>query len=474
MAQEKQAIKDLEARFEAKYGSKPDFCVQAPGRVNLIGEHIDYSGYGVMPMALELNVMMAAQLPKDSSGSESMLHLANTEPNFPCRRCPSSPSSPLGYDGGDEGAHDWSGYFQCGYKGVMDLAAARGVETGNGLPGLKVMVHGTIPPGGGLSSSSAMVVASALVTITAMGLTVSPNDMASLCIESERYIGVMSGGMDQAASCCSEAGKALHVEFEPKLHTEAVALPTEALFVVCNSHTKAEKAVSALHHYNLRVLECKLAARLLGKLLGVEDWHTLPNLSRLHQAMQGASLEDMAEHCKGKLDKGGYTISQLTEALGDHPSNLSLFGQGEELDERANKVLQANERFYLQERAIHVFEEAQRVLSFKGICLDKNLSKGNRLSSLGSLMEGSHASCRDMFDCSCPELERLVEAAKSAGAFGSRLTGAGWGGCTVSLVKRGEEAAFVKAVKSKFYGERFREGDILVSQPAPGAGAWQC
>lgn len=105
-------------------------------------------------------------------------------------------------------------------------------------------------------------------------------------------------------------------------------------------------------------------------------------------------------------------------------------------------------KFFLSffSRAYHVFGEAQRVYQFRDIC-----EKGeyqNQLEDLGKLMNESHFSCRDLYNCSSPELEVLTELCRKSGAFGSRLTGAGWGGCCISLVPFEKVGPFLKAIEA--------------------------
>ncbi|KAJ3049322.1 N-acetylgalactosamine kinase, partial [Rhizophlyctis rosea] len=128
--------------------------------------------------------------------------------------------------------------------------------------------------------------------------------------------------------------------------------------------------------------------------------------------------------------------------------------------------------FQLYRRARHVVGEAGRVWSFRDVCqLKKGVYKGNLLRDLGDLMNASQASCRDLYDCSCPELDELTTICRSAGAHGSRLTGAGWGGCTVSLVPSHAVTQFITTVKEKYYnknwpgrwdaeGKAVKEGDV--------------
>ncbi|VDQ00210.1 unnamed protein product, partial [Trichobilharzia regenti] len=125
------------------------------------------------------------------------------------------------------------------------------------------------------------------------------------------------------------------------------------------------------------------------------------------------------------------------------------------------------DEFRLRDRAEHVYSEAERVYKFYNLC---------KKTMMSDLMNDSQLSCAKLYQCSCPELDKLIDICRlvSAGAFGSRLTGAGWGGCTVSLVKKSEADKFIAEVRSKFYSETDESiGDnnpIFVSQPGRPAG----
>lgn len=103
---------------------------------------------------------------------------------------------------------------------------------------------------------------------------------------------------------------------------------------------------------------------------------------------------------------------------------------------------------------MHVFSEAQRVYKFRDAC--KLESAALIFEELGNLMNQSHESCRDLYDCSCEELDQLVQICRKSGAFGSRLTGAGWGGCVVSLIPKDNLESFLKSVKEKYYDKNER------------------
>lgn len=155
-------LEQLLSKYESRFGGSggPQFVVRVPGRVNLIGEHIDYCGYSVFPMALRQDILMA--VGSNESGSEGgtkapRLQLANTQPTSYNEAIIESAS-----DVDFPKSIKWFHYFLCGYKGVLDKYCSE-----EECPPFNVMVDGSIPPGSGLSSSSAMVVASALSTLVA-------------------------------------------------------------------------------------------------------------------------------------------------------------------------------------------------------------------------------------------------------------------------------------------------------------------
>lgn len=129
----------------------------------------------------------------------------------------------------------------------------------------------------------------------------------------------------------------------------------------------------------------------------------------------------------------------------------------------------ARERgFKLRDRALHVYREASRVERFRDIC---NGDDDECIERIGNLMNESHESCSSLYECSCPELDELVGICRAAGAIGSRLTGAGWGGCTVSLIRPDDEDRFLKEVAAAFYAPRGVEGSDFMFSSTPSSGA---
>ena len=191
----------LLARFKEHYGAPADFVARSPGRLNIIGEHIDYSLYSVLPMAITadaiLAVAAAAPGTDDGGAKHFKVEVANVDgARFPARTF----DVPLDGDVDiDASVHEWTNYFKSGLRGALQLLRRRrGGEKGQEpfVPrSLRVLMHGTVPAGGGLSSSAAFVTASALAVLVANGVRdVDKKELTELAIVSERAVGVNSGG----------------------------------------------------------------------------------------------------------------------------------------------------------------------------------------------------------------------------------------------------------------------------------------
>ncbi|KAI8074688.1 galactokinase [Gongronella butleri] len=449
----------LIAQFKTLYGRAPEFIARSPGRVNLIGEHVDYSGFGVLPMAIERDVLQAVATTDDTK-----VQLANTNgEKYPART--------FDYEGKekvvaiDASSLEWSNYFKCGYKGMLESAQVT-------PKGMQVLVDGTVPAGSGLSSSAAFVCSSALAVVTASDLGLSKQELTEIAIVAERNVGVNAGGMDQAASVFSHKNYALHVEFVPKLATEPVQLPRDARFVIAHTLVTADKFTSGPRHYNLRVVETKVGARIVGRaLFGAESTldtykevmdRYFKDKSDVPVEQQMAQLLELAEKHLSHHDNG-YTKEQMAEAAGLSVDDL--------VAQYMTRFPVVTDVFHLYKRAHHVLTESRRVLQFMQACQEPNA-----LEKLGNLMNESQVSCDTMFDCSCPELNEICAIARANGALGARLTGAGWGGASVFLTTEDKVPGLIDAVKNKYYHVKFPElseeklnDAIFPTEPCSGA-----
>ncbi|XP_029289333.1 N-acetylgalactosamine kinase [Cottoperca gobio] len=435
-------LQNLKNTFETKYGESPLFYACAPGRVNLIGEHIDYCGYSVLPMAIEPSILAAVSV--NNSGT---IKLANANPLYKDFTVSCSEDISI-----DRENPKWHYYFLCGVKGIQEKF---GIAH---LAGMSCVVDGTIPPSSGLSSSSALVCCAGLVTMEANQKSLSKVALAEICAKSERYIGTEGGGMDQSISFLAERGTAKLIEFQPLRATD-VKLPDGAVFVISNCCVEMNKAASS--HFNIRVVECRIATKVLAQARGLDSSRFL-KLVQVQTELK-ASLEEMLTLVDEVLHPEPYSREEICKVLNVTSEQFST------------ELLSANTRhvthFKLYQRAKHVYGEAARVLRFKSVC-DSEPAESVRV--LGDLMNQSHASCRDLYECSCPELDQLVDICLKSGAVGSRLTGAGWGGCAVSMVPDEKVESFLQAVSEAYFlpdprRAAMEKQSLFVSKPGGGA-----
>ncbi|MEE8571861.1 MAG: galactokinase [Gemmatimonadota bacterium] len=387
--------------FRERYSSEPTHLARAPGRVNLIGEHIDYAGLPVLPMAIQREVRIAFR-PRD----DRIVLAATTDPAFaPCHFELGPDIIP--YDDGD-----WGNYLKAAVQGMVREFH---IELG-----FDAVIDSTVPVAAGLSSSSALVIATALALAGSNGLEPDPIELAELMAAAEQYVGTRGGGMDQAISSGASAGCAARVEFDP-LRIEPVPVPPDWRFVVAHSLVQAHKSGGAREGYNRRRAETEEA---LAQVVG--------HLELL--ASEVRSYRDLLERLRG------------SEALA--AGEVCLEG---DLLKRFRHVVTENERVVRAEVAM----------------------RSDSRDGFGMLMNGSHASLVDDYEVSIPELDELVGIARDAGAVGARLTGAGMGGCIVALCSDDTVDEVLKAIRDRFYVARDRLDDLddhlFVAEPAPGA-----
>ena len=446
--------------FQAKYDSKPAYLTRAPGRVNIIGEHVDYSGYGVLPMAIEQDIVIACG-PNPTS---RQLRFSNIDSDlYPDHTCPMAAEGEGGLQIDKKGVA-WYSYLLCGIKGVLE-------EMGIREPvGVDILVDGSIPPASGLSSSSALVCCAALTALCANGRAddlPAKRVLAEMCARSERFVGTQGGGMDQAISFLGQEGKAMMIQFDPVRPSE-VRLPRGYSFVVSNTLVESKKAMDSF--FNTRVAECHLAARVIAKEKGLEDWRRVTRLKALQDAL-GLDLSEMPGIVTDTLHPEAYSREEACQLLGLTDEEFA----SECLTEKSRGVTS----FKLHDRARHVYEEAWRVHQFYSTANSGDDDSNDKTAvKLGVLMDQSHASCSHLYQCSCSELDRLVALGKEeGGALGARLTGAGWGGCVVSLVREEEVPAYLEKLREGYYAKEERllaRVDASLFATRPGAGAAVC
>ncbi len=428
---------------------RPIWAARAPGRVNLIGEHTDYSGLPVLPAAIDRStIVVAARL----SGPE--IELQNADPTYQ-RRSFAIARSIAPFETGD-----WGNYVKAALQGVIDHFAARGTDVAR-LRGAAMWVDGRVPPAAGLSSSAALTVASAMAFMAANGLVRPPLEAARMVARSEWYVGAMAGGMDQAASILGRRDHALFIEFDP-LRVRPVRMPADAALVVADSREVADKSGKVRAEYNRRVVECALAARILARALKLDGVRIIGDVVRRLAAWEPDELaETLASSAPPQLNG----LDDAARVLGTDARALAaeLLGNG------PNRIVLDPQRpLEILRRARHVLTETRRVERAVAAL------EAGHLEELGELMNASHRSLADDFEVSTPRLDRMVECARRGGALGARLTGAGFGGSIIALCRSSSADRAIAELDRSYYSalnldSSQREASRAVLHAGPGA-----
>ncbi|ORX33774.1 ribosomal protein S5 domain 2-type protein [Kockovaella imperatae] len=496
---EGQRWNDLSKSFKTAYGDEPAFIIRAPGRVNILGEHIDYSLFPVLPAAIEQDILMAL---RPRSGTKRV-RLANVllkfkATSFEMTHQPSERGWHVDFVSPKDGG-GWDNYLKVALQEGLEEFFKSGVDRNGKEPiGMDLLVSGTVPPGSGLSSSAAFVVASSIVFLVANGLTegVSKGDVVGMAMASEHRMGLRTGGMDQAASALCVSNAIIHLSFYPSLKPVPLPLPSSLAVCIINSVATHALTTGAPEQYNLRVVECIIATRLLCHAWGLDQTPRLKGkvgdegriwlreALDLWEGGKGLSEVELYEKALGEVDRvlgNGYKGTQgwtREDMLAASGMEEAAFRETflEFLEIRATY-------FHLHRRLKHALEESLRVSKFSALCRSIEPSSSTSesdpiLKQLGDLITQSHASCKDVYECTCDETDQLQQLCLAQGALGARQTGGGWGGAVIALLPVSQVEGFLKRIKGSYeaYKSLTEEGveqAAFATLPGSGAGIYQ-
>jgi N-acetylgalactosamine kinase len=235
----------------------------------------------------------------------------------------------------------WHNYFLCGVKGILDYLHKMNEIPGKGF---SVAVSGNIPPASGLSSSSALVCSAALTCAYLFNLPLNKQLLATISAQSERYIGTQGGGMDQAIAFLAKRGYAQYIEFNP-VRATPIKLPDDCVFVIANCLSEANKAATS--DFNQRVVECKIATKLLAKMTE-RPWQDVEKMAQLQSEILDVELEEFEQLIKKHLTKDIYTKEDLME--------IFHLTQHEFEDRMLTPNTKHAKEFKLRQRALHVIQ----------------------------------------------------------------------------------------------------------------------
>jgi len=383
---------ELRQSFEAAFGRPPAVLVRAPGRVNLLGEHVDYNDGFVLPAAIDREVRIAAFPSPDGVVS---LHALDLKQSVDFRLADVAQKVDLS----GKPLPGWAMYP----AGVAWALAEAGLATG----GMQAVYTSDVPMGSGLSSSAAVEVGFATTWQALNEWQKTPMELALLGQRAENaYVGVSCGIMDQFASACGVAGHALFFDTR-SLEWEPAPIPPGIAIVIADSGVRRSLTHSG---YNDRRAACEQAVR---------------ELQRFRPTIR--SLRDVT-----------------TPEFAAYAPYLSEIPR---------------------KRAEHVVKEIGRVQSALSA-----LQRSDK-QALGALLYAGHNSLRNLYEVSTPELDTLVELTRGLpGCIGARLTGAGFGGCTINLVESEQAQAFIDGLKDGYAQATGRTAQVYLCYASQGAG----
>ena len=357
----------------------------APARVNLIGEHTDYTGGFVMPMAIDFRTMAVVSAREDG---RAVFYSANynEEIGFEIASLDRTPGG------------SWSDYP----AGVLWSLGKEGIA----VPGFSMSLAGDVPLGAGLSSSASVEVATAMALLGHARKELPLEKVATVCRRAENeYVGAKSGIMDQFAVVGCVANRAMLLDCR-SLEYELLPLPDQVRVVICNSMVKHAVATG---EYGDRSTEVEAGQAVLRR--------ERPGVKLLRDA----TVEDL-EACRDLMSVASF------------------------------------------KRCRHIITENARVMKAREALFAGDMER------FGALMVEAHLSVRDDFAASCEEVDVLVSIAmQQRECFGARITGGGFGGCSVNVVRAQAAEQFVVTLRREYAAKTGIEADCFVCTPADGA-----
>lgn len=404
-------VEQLIQTFQQQYGETPTLIVRAPGRINLIGEHTDYNGGHVLPLAINRTMLIAATPATKAENSDKQIKVYSLDYER------SGSFNPEKIERFTDNNQKWLNYLQ----GTIWALVQRNLLQAQAVPAVNLAITGNVPQGAGLSSSAALETATALLSLLLAGQTeIDRVAMALACQYAEnKFLGANTGIMDQFISALGQVDSALLINTRT-LEYRAIPLGFERLGLKVVAVDSAVPHSHASGGYNQRRAEAEEALRLLIPLLNLPPDAQLGDIT----PAQFATVED--------------------------------------------KLPEVNRK-----RARHAVTENARVLQAVQL-LENGFQNNGDLARFGELINQSHFSLRDDYEVSVPQVDLLVDLAqKLDGVIGARITGGGFGGCTVNIVEEKALPAFEEKVFKAYRNETNLDAKMYVCQAVAGASRLQ-
>lgn len=453
--QQKQRYLELLRQFKDKYGDRKVTITRAPGRVNLMGRHVDHRGGGINVMATDCDQVFVAARREDDT-----VRIANVDPNYPDRSFSISETLSLGDTSSwlqylnsekvkaalKESAGDWVNY-------VKSAVLRAQLSVDHPLCGMDMMASGNIPVAAGLSSSSALVVA-VMEAVEALGcLNLPEREFVDLCGEGEWFVGSRGGAGDHAAMKCAQKNTIVHLDFKPFKVGTRLGFSDEYAILVANSMLQAKKSEGSRDVFNEKVASYEFAFMLLQRAYPQCELKEFRDLAHIRPY---SKVYEMLRSLPETITRGGIKAllpahqQRLEEIFATHKEPLvyelravALFGISEcARAEKFTQILQEGDYYEIGEIMKRSHDgDRLGVPAITDTLLDELIRNNTPFELQGGA-----------YRCSTVEIDGLCDLLNSTeGVLGSQLAGAGLGGCVVALIRKDAAASVIDAVNKGYY-----------------------
>ncbi len=480
--------------YMVQFGNGPVVITRAPGRINLMGRHIDHQNGDVNMTALDKDIYCIA-----GQRNDRLVAAHSMEPGkFPNRRFS---IDELGADS----KSDWHAFINS--AGVKNSAtAAKGdwgqyvkaamarfehFSGGKTIGGMNIMTSSDLPAGGGISSSSALFVSIAESVVALNNLKITPERFVELCGEGEQYVGTRGGSGDHAAIKYSRLGAVTQISFSPLAKGKTAALPEDCVIAVCNSRQQANKTRGAKNIYNQRVACYHAGMELLrrrfpGEMKKIKH---LRDLVYGETALSGKKIFTMLRdlpakvHLREVLEK--QTPESLKIRLEEIPESLAvlpvrevfIYGLAECMRSRLCSDVLREKGIKEFGRWMNVSHDGDRVVRWNGdahepFCPDYSDSALKKLEKKAENTEKNILLLQPgSYRCSIPEIDRMVDISLSVeGVYGAQISGAGLGGCIIAAVNENAYETLEEQLQVRYYEPLNLEPEVFITYPCEGSG----
>lgn len=473
LSEQKVRYQELLKGFIDKYGDKKVVITRAPGRINLMGRHIDHRGGSINVMTTDKDVVFICAMRDDD-----IVNISNIDTRF------SDKSFAISKTLGNVKYDKWLDYL-ADERVVKELVESKGCwsnyiksavlraqfDSEMALCGMDIFAGGNIPVAAGLSSSSSLVVATMEAVVALNGLNIDNNEFIKLCGEGEWFVGSRGGAGDHAAMKCAKTDSVVQIKFKPFEVGEMAPFSDKYALVVANSMIQAKKSESSKHIYNARVAAYEFAFMLIKKmypeynLVEFRDIAKIRPYSKIYEIIKEIPATVTSDGIKALLPEYKERIIKILSNH-DNPDYYDLRGvvlYGVSECVRADRCIElCNEGKYAElGEMIKISHDGDRVGKAKiaDEVLDRLIEENVDIS-----MQSGR------YDCSTEQIDYLCDLLNGMdGVLGSEIVGAGLGGCVIALVEKTKAPKIIAAINKEYYDKYGYEHGSFVCNSSCGS-----